>query len=245
MINIKTPKEIEIMRLGGKISSNALQLALSLCNEGVSLDSIDREVDKFIVNNKAYPSFKKVPGYSYATCINVNDGLVHGIPGKYVIKKGDLVKVDLGVFYDGYHTDTSATIEVGTDKETKFIKAGVECIENAISACIAGNKLGDISFEMQKTIESKGYTVSRSLVGHGIGRDLHEEPLIPPYGKKGTGLTLKEGMVFAIEIIYQKGSHHIKSMPDGWTLVTRDGSLAGLCEHTVAITKEGPLVLTR
>ena len=245
MINIKTPKEIEIMRLGGKISSNALQLALSLCHEGVSLDSIDREVDKFIVNNKAYPSFKKVPGYSYATCINVNDGLVHGIPGKYVIKKGDLVKVDLGVFYDGYHTDTSATIEVGTDKETKFIKAGVECIENAISACIAGNKLGDISFEMQKTIESKGYTVSRSLVGHGIGRDLHEEPLIPPYGKKGTGLTLKEGMVFAIEIIYQKGSHHIKSMPDGWTLVTRDGSLAGLCEHTVAITKEGPLVLTR
>lgn len=245
MVNIKTPSEIEIMKIGGNISKNALNLALSLCNEGISLIDIDSEVDRFIQNNKAQPSFKKVPGYKHATCINVNDGLVHGIPTKYKLKKGDLVKIDLGVFYGGFHTDTSATTEVETDKEQKFIQAGVDCIENAISACIIGNKLGDISYEMQKTIESKGFTVSRSLVGHGIGRELHEEPLIPPYGKKGTGITLKEGMVFAIEIIYQKGSHQIKALEDGWTLVTKDGSLAGLCEHTVAITKNGPLVLTR
>jgi methionyl aminopeptidase len=245
MITYKTKEEIEIMRLGGNIAKNALNLALELSKEGVSLIEINDEVDKFILNNKATPSFKRVPGYHYATCINVNEGLVHGIPNKYVIKKGDLVKIDLGVYYQGFNTDTSATKEIGTNKEEKFIKAGIACIEAAISECVVGNKLGDVSNAMQKVIESAGYTVSRSLVGHGIGKDLHEEPLIPPYGKKGTGMLLKEGLVFAIEIIYQKGSHHIKSLEDGWTLVTKDGSLAGLHEHTVAITKEGPIVLTR
>jgi len=245
MIAIKSPAEIEIMKKGGNISKNALNIALEMAQEGVSLADIDKAVDNFILANKAFPSFKKVPGYHHATCININDGLVHGIPNKYVIKKGDLVKIDLGVFYEGFHTDTSATIEVGSDREAKFIQAGKDCVENAVQMCVIGNKLGDISYEMQKTIESRGFTVSRSLVGHGIGRDLHEEPLIPPYGKKGTGLLLKEGMVFAIEIIYQKGSHQIKSLPDGWTLATKDGSLAGLHEHTVAITKEGPVVLTK
>jgi methionyl aminopeptidase len=245
MIELKTPSEIEIMKIGGNISKNALNLALGMVREGISLLEIDREVEKFIKNNQAEASFKKVPGYHYATCININDGLVHGIPNKYKIKHGDLVKIDLGVFYNGFHTDTSATVEVGTSKESKFIEAGKRCIENAIQLCVPGNKLGDISFEMQKTIESQGFTVSRDLVGHGIGRNLHEEPLIPPYGKKGTGIVLKEGMVFAIEIIYQKGSHQIKALEDGWTLATKDGSLAGLHEHTVAITKEGPLVLTK
>lgn len=245
MIEIKTPKEIEIMKIGGNISKNALQLALNMVQEGVTLFEIDQAVERFIKSNKGEASFKKVPGYHYATCINVNDGLVHGIPNKYKIRNGDLIKIDLGVFYDGFHTDTSATIEVGTSKETKFIEAGKKCIENAIELCVPGNKLGDISHEMQKTIESQGFTVSRDLVGHGIGRNLHEEPYIPPYGKKGTGILLKEGMVFAIEIIYQKGSPQIKSLEDGWTLATKDGSLAGLHEHTVAITKEGPLVLTK
>lgn len=245
MITYKSPEEIEIMRLGGRIAKNALDLALNMCDEGVSLLEINNEVDRFITQNKASASFKRVEGYKYATCINVNEGLVHGIPNKYLLKKGDLVKIDLGVYFQGYNTDTSATKEIGTDKESKFIKAGVDCIEAAIEQCIIGHKLGDISFAMQKVIESAGYTVSRSLVGHGIGRDLHEEPLIPPYGKKGTGLLLKEGLVFAIEIIYQKGSPQIKALEDGWTLVTKDGSLAGLHEHTVAITKEGPVVLTK
>lgn len=245
MITYKTPEQIEIMKQGGNIAKNALNLALELSKVGVSLIEINDEVDRFISKNGAQASFKRVPGYHFATCINVNEGLVHGIPNKYILKKGDLVKIDLGVYYNGFNTDTSATKEIGTDTESKFIKAGVDCIEAAISQCVVGNRLGDISYAMQKVIESAGYTVSRSLVGHGIGKDLHEEPLIPPYGKKGTGLLLKEGLVFAIEIIYQKGSHQIKSLEDGWTLVTKDGSLAGLHEHTVAITKEGPLVLTR
>lgn len=245
MITYKSIEDIEKMRLGGVISRNALNLALNMANEGISLAEIDLEVDKFITKNGAKPSFKRVPGYNYATCININDGLVHGIPNKYIIKKGDLVKIDLGVYYEGFNTDTSATKEISTTKESKFVKAGVDCIEAAINECIIGNRLGDISNAMQKVIESAGFTVSRSLVGHGIGKELHEEPLIPPYGKKGTGMLLKEGLVFAIEIIYQKGSPQIRALDDGWTLVTKDGSLAGLHEHTVAITKEGPVVLTR
>jgi len=245
MITYKTHEEIEIMKLGGKIAKNALDLALNLSEEGVSLLDINNQVDKFISQNKASASFKRVEGYNFATCINVNEGLVHGIPNKYILKKGDLVKIDLGVYFQGFNTDTSATKEIGTNNESKFIKAGVDCVNAAIEQCLVGNRLGDISFAMQKTIESAGYTVSRSLVGHGIGRELHEEPLIPPYGKKGTGLLLKEGLVFAIEIIYQKGSHQIKPLEDGWTLVTKDGSLAGLHEHTVAITKNGPIVLTK
>jgi methionyl aminopeptidase len=245
MIKYKNEKEIETMALGGKIASNALVLALNMASEGVTLKEIDSEVEKFIIKNLAKPSFKMVPGYHYSTCININEGLVHGIPTNYIIKKGDLVKIDLGVYYNGLHTDTSGTVEIGTNNEEKFLEAGRICLEKAIEKCQIGNKLGDISSEMQKAIESRGYSVSRSLVGHGIGRDLHEDPLVPPYGKSGTGITLKEGMVLAIEIIYQKGSHHLKTLDDQWTIVTKDGSLGGLFEHTVAITRKGPVVLTK
>lgn len=244
MITFKSPEEVKIMSLGGKISHNALKLAKDLCDIGVTLSEIDKEVERFILSSKAECSFKMVPGYRYATCINVNSGLVHGIPNNYKIKRGDLVKIDLGTFFQGFHTDTSATVEVGTDKENSFIKAGEVAVLNAANACLVGNKLGDVSYEMQKAIESKGYSVSRSLVGHGIGKTLHEEPLIPPYGKKGTGMVLREGLVFAIEIIYQKGNPAIKVLPDEWTIETKDGSLGGLHEHTVAITREGPKILT-
>lgn len=245
MINYKTLEEIEIMKIGGKISANALKIALDMADEGVSLKEIDKEVENFILKNKAKPSFKTVEGYHYSTCININDGLVHGIPNQYRIKRGDLVKIDLGVLYEGFHTDTSGTKEIGTNKEAKFLEAGQICLENAIKKCQVGNKLGDISHEMQVAIESRGYSVSRSLVGHGIGRTLHEDPLVPPYGKAGTGITLKEGLVLAIEIIYQKGSHHLKTLEDGWTISTKDGSLGGLWEHTVAITRKGPVILTK
>ena len=244
MITFKSSEEVKIMSLGGKISHNALKIAKDMCEIGISLSEIDKEVERFILSSKAECSFKMVPGYHYATCININSGLVHGIPNNYKINKGDLVKIDLGTFFQGFHTDTSATVEVGTDNENLFIKAGETAVMNAASACLVGNRLGDVSYEMQKAIESKGYTVSRSLVGHGIGKSLHEEPLIPPYGKKGTGMVLREGLVFAIEIIYQKGNPAIKVLPDEWTIETKDGSLGGLHEHTVAITREGPQILT-
>lgn len=245
MIIYKTVDEINTMKLGGKISRDALKLALSMCEEGMMLIQIDREVEKFILSNLAKPSFKYVPGYSFSTCININDGLVHGIPSNYKIQKGDLVKVDLGVLFHGFHTDTSGTVEIGTTNETQFLDAGRDCILKAISKCLVGNKLGDVSHAMQEVIESKGYSVSKTLVGHGIGRNLHEDPLVPGYGKPNTGITLREGLVLAIEIIYQKGSHQNKMLPDNWTIATKDGSLGGLFEDTVAITRGGPLVLTK
>lgn len=245
MITYKNQNEIELMQLGGKISSNALKIAIEMAEEGVSLKEIDAEVEKFILSNKALPSFKTVEGYNYSTCINVNDGLVHGIPNNYVIKKGDLVKIDLGVLYEGFHTDTSSTKEISTSTHSKFLQAGKDCIENAIEKCLIGNRLGDVSYAMQSAIESKGFSVSQSLVGHGIGRNLHEDPLVPPYGKPGTGILLKEGLVLAIEIIYQMGKPQIRTLADGWTISTKDGSLGGLFEHTVAITRKGPLVITR
>jgi len=244
MITVKTKEEISIMSQGGKISKNALKLALEMSDLGITLLEIEKEVSKFIEKSGAICSFKTVPGYHHATCINVNSGLVHGIPNNYKLKAGDLIKIDLGTFYKGFHTDTSATKEIATSNETKFIQAGINAVENAAKSCIVGNHLGDVSYEMQKAIEIDGYSVSRTLVGHGIGKNLHEEPLIPPYGKKGTGLLLKEGYVFAIEIIYQKGSPITKILKDNWTIETKDGSLGGLHEHTVAITRDGPLILT-
>ncbi len=245
MITFKTQEQIEIMKVGGNISSNCLKLALNMAEAGVSLKEIDSAVEDFILKNKAKPSFKTVPGYRFSTCININEGLVHGIPNEYIIKKGDLVKIDLGVLYGGFHTDTSGTKEIETNIESKFLEAGQICIENAIQNCQIGNKLGDVSYAMQHSIESRGFSVSKSLVGHGIGKELHEDPLVPPYGKPGTGITLKEGLVLAIEIIYQKGSHQLKTLDDGWTIVTKDGSLGALWEHTVAITRKGPVVLTK
>ena len=245
MIVYKSLEEISVMKLGGKISRDALKVALSMCEEGVALSKIDSEVEKFIKSNQAFPSFKTVNDYKHSTCININEGLVHGIPTDYKISKGDLVKVDLGVLFKGFHTDTSGTVEVGTSLETPFIDAGRECIKRAVAKCLIGNKIGDISHAMQEAIESHGFTVSRSLVGHGIGRQLHEDPLVPGYGKPNTGITLKEGLVLAIEIIYQKGSYQTKVLPDNWTIVTKDGSLGGLFEDTVAITRSGPIVLTK
>ena len=244
MIKQKTPEEIEIMREGGKIAVDALKLSLNAVKEGVTTRYLDQMVDDFILSNRAQCAFKLVSGYSFATCININQGLVHGIPNDYKIKTGDLVSIDLGVFYKGFNTDLSYTIEAGTNNEDKFLQAGKQALLAAITACEVGNHIGDVSHAMQAIVEAQGYSVSRELVGHGIGRKLHEDPYVPGYGSKGQGQVLKDGYVLAIEIIYQKGSPRIKILKDNWTIETYDGSLGGLFEQTVAITRNGPIVIT-
>jgi methionyl aminopeptidase len=243
MIPIKKPEEIEIMKEGGKISSLALHTTVDSAKVGITTMELNKIAEKIILGGGGEPSFKKVEDYAYATCININDGVVHGIPGNYQIKEGDIVSIDLGVFYKGFHTDVSHTIEVGTKKEDKFLNAGKKALEEAIFHCSAGNKLGSISYSIQRNIERFGYSVSRELVGHGVGRELHEDPYVPGYGRQDQGPLLKEGMVLAIEIIYQKGKPYIELDTDGWTLRTADGSLSGLFESTVAVTKNGPLIL--
>lgn len=244
MIKIKTSQQIEIMKLGGQISSDALNYGLSLVKVGITTYELDRLIGEFILSRGAQASFKTVDDYPFTTCININEGIVHGLPNNYEIKKGDIVSIDLGVLFKGYHTDLSYTVEVDTNKEARFLDSGKLALHHAIKSCRVGKKIGDVSYAMQKIIESAGYTVSYDLVGHGIGVELHEDPYVPCYGEPNTGIKLKEGMVLAIEVIYQKGSPDIKLSADNWTYETADKSLSGLFEKTVAITGSGPIMLT-
>jgi methionyl aminopeptidase len=245
MIPIKTASEIQIMREGGKTSAAALKAALDAVKPGVSLYELDQIAEKTILSLGAQPSFKRVEDYRYTTCLNINEGIVHGIPSNYRLKKGDVLSIDLGAYYKGFHTDLSWTTEVESNKEQKFLETGRRALEKAIFECIAGNRLGNVCHAIQETIEREGYSVSDELVGHGVGKELHEDPYVPGYGKKGTGPILEEGMTLAIEVIYQKGRPELVLDEDGWTLKTADGSLSGLFEHTVYISKNRPEVLTQ
>lgn len=244
MIKRKSAEEIKIMLECGEISTGALKEVLANVKTGISTLELNEIAEEYILKNGGECSFKSVDDYKYGTCINVNEGLVHGLPSEYVIKKGDIVSVDLGAYYKGFHTDLSYTVEVETNKESVFLQVGKDSLQAGISQCTVGKRIGDIGYAMQKVVEDAGFTVSRELVGHGIGRKLHEDPYVPGYGDADTGLKLREGMVFAIEIIYQKGLPFIKIAEDDWTIETSDGSLGGLFEKTVAVTKSGPTIVT-
>lgn len=246
MIPIKNKKELEIMAESGKISAGALEEVKKAVKPGVSLLELNTIAEKVITESGAAASFKIIDNYNFATCLNVNEGLVHGVPTDYKLKVGDLVSLDMGAFYKGFHSDLSYTVEVETNEEEKFLNAGKKALEAGIENMRPGKRVGNISHAMQKVVEKAGYTVSRELVGHGIGKELHEDPYVPGYGVPRKGPKIEEGMVFAIEIIYQKGRPEIEiDDEDDWTIRTADGSLAALFEHTVAATKSGPVVLTK
>lgn len=246
MIRLKSPQEITTMAEGGKISARVLRETLAKIKPGVTTITLDEFAERRIKELKAFPSFKGFEGYEYSTCININDGIVHGIPGDYKIKDGDVVSVDLGVLFDGFHTDTSWTVVAGQGslESEKFLQAGRAALEKSVKACRAGNRIGDISAAMQSEVEKAGYNVVRDLVGHGVGRKLHEEPQVPCYGRAGTGIRLEEGLVIAIEVIYASGSPKLKVLPDGWTMATKDATISGLFEQTVAIEHGMPRILT-
>jgi len=253
-IKLKSAAEIEIMREGGKITAGALRNALAAVEPGVSLLGLDKIIEDFILVSGGEPAFKRVPGYSFTTCLNVNEGVVHGIPNERQLKAGDILSIDLGTYYKGFNTDCSWSVLVeGMDTETqefkerrRFLETGEWALREAIAQCQAGNRVKDISRAMETVLRQRGYTPVRVLVGHGVGKVLHEDPQIPCYvaeGDKGSP-KLKEGMTLAIEVIYTAGDFELKVAPDGWTLETMDGSLAGLFEHSVAVTSSGPIVLT-
>ena len=256
MINIKTPQEIKIMQKGGKILSEVMVQILKNINAGVSEWEIDTLADELIRKKGAEPGFKKVDGYNHAICVSTNDVSVHGIPTDYKFKTNDVVGIDMGVFYKGFHTDMSETLRVSNkklkiknkkDEVDLFLETGKKTLSEAIKQAKIGNHIGDISKIIQNIVEDRGYSVVRTLVGHGIGRQLHEDPEVPGFLSEPIEKTplLKEGMTIAIEVIYNMGGPDLKLDKDGWTLRTEDGSLAGLYERTVAITKNGPLVLTK
>jgi methionyl aminopeptidase len=251
MIKIKTPQELKIMQIGGQMLAETLREVCAHVQPGVSELELDTLADKLIKEKGGEPGFKKVEGYHHSTCISTNEVVVHGIPSAYVLKEGDIIGIDCGVFYQGFHTDMSETVRVGnqkSDEMDKFLRVGKEALEAGIAQAKLGNHVGDISKAIQDIIEvQNGYSVVRSLVGHGVGRELHEDPEVPGYlrGKIEKTPELKEGMVIAVEVIYNMGGPDLAfANNDGWTLQSKDGSLAGLFERTLAITANGPLIIT-
>jgi len=243
----KTDAEVETMARAGSVVAETLDLVEASATPGVTLAELDRLAERFITSRGGSPTFKGYRGYPGSICASPNAMVVHGIPGPYELVEGDLLSVDVGVTLDGYVADSAITFTIGSpsDQAQGLIDACYEGLEAAIDQCRSGNRLGDVSHAVQVAVEAHGYGVVRSLVGHGVGRNMHEDPQIPNYGPPGRGPRLAPGMVFAIEPMITAGSYDVESGDDGWAVYTRDGSLAAHCEHTVAVTDNGPRVLTR
>lgn len=249
MIRIKSEKEIQAMAEGGKILSAVLWEVIKNIKPGVSEKDLDNLAEKLILGKGAYPGFMKVEGYRNAICVSTNDVVVHGIPTDYKIKEGDVVGIDCGVFYKGLHTDMSQTIQVDGKQNGevyKFLKTGEKALEEAIKVCKAGNRVGDISRTIQDIVEGEGYSVVRSLVGHGVGKDLHEEPEIPGFLDTSVSKTplLRDGMAIAVEVIYNMGGSDVVIDKDNWTIRTEDRSISGVFERSLVIRGSNPLILT-
>ncbi|MGH9970144.1 MAG: type I methionyl aminopeptidase [Pyrinomonadaceae bacterium] len=247
MIIGKSKKEIEKMRAAGQLVGSILQELRKMVVPGIATIEIDRAAEKMIRDAGALPTFKGYHGFPYSICASVNEQVVHGFPSNYQLKEGDIFSIDCGVTLEGFVGDTATTVPVGNVPEEclKLVEVTEQCLERAIEQCRPGKHLGDIGWAVQELAESHGYTVVRDYVGHGIGRQMHEDPQIPNYGKPGQGPKIKAGYVFAVEPMINMGAQHTKVLPDGWTVVTMDGRPSAHSEHTIAITEEGPDVLTR
>jgi methionyl aminopeptidase len=243
----KTDAEIEKMAQAGAVVAETLDLLESSAAPGVTLIELDRMAERFITSRGGRPTFKGYRGFPGSICASPNAMVVHGIPGDYALADGDLLSVDVGVTLDGWVADSAITFTVGggSEQAADLIDACYTGLEAAIGQCRAGNRLGDVSHAVQEAVEARGFGVVRSLVGHGVGRNMHEDPQIPNYGPAGRGPKLAPGMVFAIEPMITAGSYDVEGGSDGWAVYTRDGSLAAHCEHTVAVTANAPRVLTR
>ncbi len=251
MIDDKTKKKIEVMRRAGDLLGKVLQEVLGSVKPGVTEIELDRLAERLILEGGGESGFKKVDGYQHTICVSTNDVVVHGIPKDRVLNEGDIIGIDCGVYMDGFHTDMAETIVVGVtnDESVKqLLRVGKKAMYEGILQAKAGHRVGHISRAMQETMEGAGYSVVRSLVGHGVGKELHEDPEIPGYLEKEIRRTplLVPGMTIAIEAIYNMGHEGVKyDGSDDWTIVSEDGSLAGLFERTILIGEEGPELITR
>jgi methionyl aminopeptidase len=247
MIIGKSRKEIDKMRAAGRLVGEVLQELRRMVAPGITTIEIDSAAEKMIRDAGALPTFKGYHGFPYSICASVNEQVVHGFPSDYELKSGDIFSIDCGATLDGFVGDSATTVPVGEvrDEWLELVAVTEQCLERAIEQCWPGKRLGDIGWAVQEHAERHGYSVVRDYVGHGIGRRMHEDPQIPNYGKPGQGPKIKAGYVFAIEPMINLGSHYTKVLSDGWTVVTVDGRPSAHAEHTIAITEEGPEVLTR
>ncbi len=247
MVTLKRPEEIEKIRTSNIIVAEILNELRGIVKPGITTRQLDLYAEELAKKKKAKPAFKGYHGYPFALCSSVNCVVVHGMPSDQMVVSGDILSLDFGIYYDGYYGDAAITVAVGqvSDEAKRLMCCTEEALYHAIKEAVPGNRLGDISAACQVTVEQAGYSVVRDYVGHGIGRQLHEEPQVPNYGIKGRGIELKAGMVLAIEPMVNQGTYKVKLLQDGWTVVTEDGSLSAHFEHTVAITEKGPDILSR
>ena len=246
MIQLKSEEEIELIRKSADVLGRVHGEMAKIVAPGVSTLRLDQVAEEFIRDSGGIPSFKGYSGFPATLCISVNDVVVHGIPTDYVLKDGDIISVDCGVFLEGFHSDSAYTYQVGNVEEEvkRLLERTKESLYLGIEKAIVGNRTGDIGHAIQHYVEGFDYGVVRELVGHGVGRDLHESPEVPNYGKPGRGAKLKSGMVIAIEPMINLGGKEIHQESDGWTIRTRDNKPSAHFEHTVGITDEGPMILT-
>jgi len=247
MIVLKTGRELKIMREACRISAGALQTAGKAVEPGVTTAELDKLAENYIRSQGGEPNFLNYEGYPATACISVNNEVIHGIPSaKRVLKSGDIVSIDLGAKFQGYHGDNAATFVCGdvSSEAKRLIDTTRESLYEGIRAAVAGGRIGDIGNAVQSYVEARGYSVVRQFVGHGIGTHLHEAPEVPNFGAAGRGIRLMPGMTLAIEPMINAGGSDVKILPDGWTVLTKDGSLSAHFEHTVVITADGPKIMT-
>lgn len=246
MIYLKSPAEIETMRAANQIVVRVMKAVQHLIRPGIATQELDRAAEEIISKAKAKPAFKGYRGFPKTLCVSINEEVVHGIPGARTLKEGDIVSVDCGVCWNGFYGDHAWTFPVGNISEAakKILKVGEESLKTGISQMQAGKRLFDISAAVQQFVEESGFAIVRDFVGHGIGKELHEDPQLPNYGTAGTGIRLKPGLVLAFEPMVNEGTHEVKVLEDGWTVVTKDRKLSVHFEHSVVITEKGPDILS-
>ncbi len=246
MISIKSSRDLQLMREACIISAQALRCGGEAVQPGVTTGEIDRIIRQCIERLGAKPNFLGYGGFPASACISVNETVIHGIPDNRVIKEGDIVSIDVGATVNGFHGDNAATFAAGkvSAEAQALMDATRESLYEGINAAQAGNRVGDIGAAVQRYVEMRGYSVVRQFVGHGVGTNLHEDPSIPNFGTPGRGPKLLPGMTIAIEPMINAGTHEVKTLKDGWTVVTADGRLSAHFEHTIAITPDGPVIMT-
>jgi methionyl aminopeptidase len=246
VIHRKTPEEIEKMAAAGRILARCHEILRRKARPGVTTAEIDKTAERFIRSQGAEPAFKGYRGFPGSICASPNSMVVHGIPGPYRLGRGDILSIDIGVVLDGWVADAAITHPIGnvTPIAKRLLASTRAALFDAVEQCRVGNRLGDVSHAVEARVEPDGFAVIRSLVGHGIGRQMHEDPQIPNFGEPGTGPELEEGMVLAIEPMVNAGTHHVRMGADNWAVYSQDGSLAAHFEHTVAVTADGPRILT-
>ena len=246
MIELKSKHEIELMREAGRLTAQCMDLMAQMVRPGVTTRELDQAAEDFIRKHNAIPSFKGYHGFPASICASIDEEVVHGIPGPRKLEEGQIIGIDLGVILEGYNGDMARTFAIGdiSDDKRRLMDCAKDCFEAAMGQMVVGNRLGDLGYAAQQLVEGRGFSVVRDLCGHGIGKDMHEDPEVPNFGMRGRGVRFKSGMTLAVEPMVNAGTYKVNILDDGWTIVTADGAPSAHYENTVLVTDDEPVILT-